>query len=238
MTPYYQDDAVTLYHGDCLELADVWVGADVMVTDPPYGMKWTKNGLYTRSAAAKKAGRVDSHLPTHDGIANDDSTATRDAALAVWAGKPAMCFGSLLIQPPVQTRHIAVYVKPLDTGVLSGFAGLRRNIEAIYFVGSHPEWVRGGKRSSVFETTWRVAGTPAGLAASSGHPHAKPTDVLRELIGLAPGVVADPFMGSGSTLRAAKDVGRRAIGIELDERYCEIAAKRLSQEVLDFGGVA
>lgn len=70
------------------------------------------------------------------------------------------------------------------------------------------------------------------------HPTEKPTDLLRHLLSKCPfGVVADPFMGSGSTLRAAKDLGRKAIGVELEERYCEIAAKRMGQEVL-FGDVA
>jgi DNA modification methylase len=68
------------------------------------------------------------------------------------------------------------------------------------------------------------------------HPTQKPLTLMTRIIGdLTIGTVADPFMGSGSTLRAAKDLGRGAIGIEIDERYCEIAARRLAQGVLDFG---
>ena len=68
------------------------------------------------------------------------------------------------------------------------------------------------------------------------HPNEKPVSLMRYLLTKHDGeIILDPFMGSGTTLRAAKDLGRRAIGIEIEERYAEIAAKRLAQEVLPFG---
>jgi len=74
------------------------------------------------------------------------------------------------------------------------------------------------------------------------HPCEKPQDLIRHALTMSHRAghppILDPFAGSGTTLRAAKDLGRKAIGVELDERYCEIAAKRCAQEVLDFGGVA
>ena len=237
--PYYQDDHVTLYHGDCLEITD-WLTADVLLTDPPYGIAWTQNGISLTSRANRAAGNYDGAQRTqHGGIANDDSTETRDAALDLWGDRPAIVFGALRLPAPTGTRHTAVYRKPIDTGVQAALAGLRRDLEAIYLLGKHPDWKRGQApqfRSSVFDTSARVSGTPVGLAARHGHPHAKPLDVLEALLGILPrGVIADPFAGSGSTLVAAKALGRRAIGVELEERYAEIAARRLSQDVLDFG---
>jgi site-specific DNA-methyltransferase (adenine-specific) len=94
-----------------------------------------------------------------------------------------------------------------------------------------PAW-NGGGRSSV----WHLP-----VEQNQGHPTAKPLVMVREWVRLFsnPGdLILDPFLGSGTTLRAAKDEGRRGVGIELDRRYCDLAASRLAQDVLDFGGAA
>jgi site-specific DNA-methyltransferase (adenine-specific) len=162
-------------------------------------------------------------------IANDADLTVRDAALHAWGDKPAMVFGALLKPFPNGTCHVLIYAKPPDAGIMGARAGRRKDAEAICMVGPWPTGI--GGKSSIIGTHRRVAG-PTGVGLEAGHPHAKPLDVLSELIGMTTGTIADPFMGSGSTLRAAKDLGRKAIGIEIEERYCEIAAKRLAQEVL------
>src|SRR5690606_23666964 len=87
--------------------------------------------------------------------------------------------------------------------------------------------------------TFHVDAVPS-TSVPGGHPFPKPPTLIAQLIDwVAPeGTIIDPFLGSGTTLRVAKDHGRKAIGIEIEERYCEIAAKRLAQEVLDFGAVS
>jgi site-specific DNA-methyltransferase (adenine-specific) len=224
-TPYYQDDHVTIYHGDCREVTE-WLSADVLVTDPPYGIGWNQASYLT-------VGRSEgTRTKQHDGIANDEDTSARDEALAMWAPRPALVFGACETPTPKGTRRTLVFHKPADSG-LFGSIIWRKDWEPIYMVGKWP--TSPATESSVIRTRY---GSHREYAQGV-HPHAKPDDVLKRLIAKCPpGVVADPFMGSGSTLRAAKDLGRKAIGIELDERYCEIAANRMGQEVLDFGGVA
>lgn len=223
--PYYQDDHVTLYHGDCREITE-WLTGDVMVTDPPYGIGWTPPsggvGLGKHGAA----------------IAGDEDTASRDVALRLWGDRPWLCFGSLRAQLPPGWRQALVFHKDCAH---AGLVGVRRpwrnNWEPIFVGGKWPDQT---PRIDAVVRTFETAATGySGYVTRAKHPHAKPVDVLTQLISACPpGVIVDPFVGSGSTLRAAKDLGRKAIGVELDERYCEIAAKRLGQEVLDFGGVA
>ena len=86
----------------------------------------------------------------------------------------------------------------------------------------------------------RIGAVHGLVAEMGGHPHTKAPSVMGALVALTPtgSVIADPFAGSGSTLVAAKMLGRKAIGVEIEERYCEIAARRLAQGVLDFGAAS
>ena len=143
-------------------------------------------------------------------------------------------FGDLMLAPPAGTKLVGVYAKPPDAGLRGAIGGVRRDLEAVYLLGPWPSGV--GGRSALFRTAASNVGNPTGIVArSGGHPHAKPLDLLVQLLTMTPGgVIADPFAGSGSTGVAAKALGRKAILVELEERYAEIAARRLSQDVLDF----
>ncbi|MCL2729303.1 MAG: site-specific DNA-methyltransferase [Actinomycetia bacterium] len=218
--PYYADDAVTLYLGDCREIT-AWLAADVLVTDPPYGRAW-------RQGVLARPGRVSDG---HAGIAGDADTSARDEALALWGGRPAIVFADLMLGPPPRARLPLIYAKPSNAGLRGGFGAFRRDIEGIYLAGDWPS--RLGGRSAVLRTAARSMGGEAGLTGRYGHPHAKPVDVCEQLIAACPeGTVADPFAGSGSVLVAARNLGRRAIGVEIDEGYARAAALRLAQGVL------
>lgn len=219
MIPYYDDGTVTIYHGDARELLPVVSEAGaVLVTDPPYGIGHSSN----KTGAPRRG----------EQIANDDSTAVRDVVLKEWAGKPAIVFGSCRTsKPPIPIRAVLVWDKGGHVGMGDLSLPWKQNWEHIYISG--PGFV--GRRDTGvlrFNAMW-----PCNDLYS--HPHEKPIELMRALVGkCAPlATIIDPFMGSGTTLRAAKDLGRRAIGVEVEERYCEAAARRMAQEVL-FGEVA
>lgn len=204
MTPYYADHLVSIYHGDCREVTE-WMAADVLVTDPPYGMAHIAGGGRPKRP-----------------IAGDGDTSTRDAALVMWGEKPALVFGRWDQPHPIAARICLTW----DKGDWPGMGDLSEpwgpSTEEVYVLG------RGfvGRRRGTVLRCDRITG-------SQIHPTEKPLPLMRTLIeACPPGVIADPFMGSGTTLRAAKDLGRKAIGIEINERYCEIAARRMGQEVL------
>lgn len=219
--PYWSGDGIILYLGDCREITE-WLVAHVLVTDPPYGRGWKQGDTGKRYRCPNNA---------RGGIAGDSDTTVRDQAFAAWGNRPAVAFGDLMLAPPVGTKQVMVYAKPQGAGVRGATGGFRRDAEAVYLIGP---WSSGiGGQSSVLRTGARGVASTYGLAIRHGHPHAKPVDVMETLIAACPpGIIADPFAGAGSTLVAARNQGRQAIGVEVDERYAERAARRLDQGIL------
>ena len=225
MTIYWQGDGITLYHGDCREITDWLAEADVLVSDPPYGIGY--------------ASRRDGLAPIH----GDADPAVRDDVIEMWLPKPAVMFGTWRVPRPSTTRAMLIWDKSGAGGFVRDHPDIPwgRTHEEIYVLGTWPTLKPGGRareggRPSVGNSVIRVPGMNPASADRPSHPTPKPVPLMEALIAKCPpGTIADPFAGSGSTLVAAKLQGRNAIGVELEERYCEIAARRLDQGVLDFG---
>ena len=216
--PYYEDDFVTLFHGDCLEVTD-WLDADVLVTDPPYGIAW--RGITT--------GVNKGYEKNKDGIYGDLDAKVRDYVLALWEKKPAVVFGSWRVKRPASTKHRLIWHKAgMPPGPLN--APFMTQDEEIYIWGDGFVSTSPPMRSVITTNEPRSI-----VVAQIGHPTPKPIGLMELLISRCPdGVVADPFAGSGATLVAARNLGRKAIGVELEEKYCEIIARRLSQQAFNF----
>jgi DNA modification methylase len=212
LTPYYQDDACTIYHGDCREILPHLEPVDLVVSDPPFGIN------HASSFGASWENTV---------IANDESTDARDWVVSYFHDTPMLLFGTWKAQRPAATRQVLIF----DKGPAFGMGDLsfpwKNSFEEIYVIGN------GFKADRRDEGVIKGHFTAFSEAAGRVHPNEKPVSLLQYLISRHPGnTILDPFMGSGTTLRAAKDLGRKAIGIEIEEKYCEIAVKRLAQEVL------
>jgi DNA modification methylase len=224
--PFYADGAVTIYHGDCRDILPA-IGSesvDLIVTDPPYGIEFRSNFRVATPRFSPIAGDVGvdvSWLSDAVRVLRDTSAAyiaTRWDVFPIWAEAVAM---------QMDLKNCIVWAKPGGgMGDLEGDYCPEHEFLVYAVKGRHI--LRGGRIGNV----WRVAKDPP---ASYEHPTQKPVGLLHRAIEKssdAGALVLDPFMGSGSTLRAAKNLGRRAIGIELEERYCEVAVRRLAQEVL------
>lgn len=215
MNPYYSDESVTLYHGDCREI-QAWLAADVLVTDPPYGMGYESN--FNRDKRNAKVGRS---------IGGDVTTQARDEALLLWGNRPALVFGRWNIPRPEDAVGRLIW----DRGY-HGMGDIKfpwgPAEEEIYVLG---KGFVGTREPNVIS----VHAYMSGDARRPDHPTPKPVGLMERLIVKTSGVVADPFAGSGSTLIAARNLGRKSIGVEVEERYCELIASRLAQGALDFG---
>ncbi len=235
--PYYQDDLVTIYHGDCREVLPGLGMVGGVVTSPPYNLGDMSGGYANLSGG---------YASYHDQMPHGEYVAWQRGVLAdLWEHltengaifynhKPRVRGGLLWtpleLNPGLPLRQIIIWARA------SGM-----NWSETHLLPMH-EWIllfakpdfRFSKATSIVGDVWRLpqlqgddrpdhpAPFPVGLAARA-------TNILAEANG---GTVLDPFVGSGTTLVAAKASGLRSIGIEIEERYCEIAATRCSQEVL------
>jgi hypothetical protein len=211
--PYYEQDGITIYHGDCREILPR-LRADALVFDPPYGI-------------SLRNGDVDGHRSERWGsiVGDEDGEVGRFAiAWALGGGMTVAAFASPWKPWPGRWRNQIVW----DKGGAVGGGGdirtcLKRSWELIQV------WNRGPINGGRGESVWRYPIVPQD---TSDHIAAKPVALMARLIHTFTDVtdsIVDPTMGSGSTLAAARLCGRRAVGVEVEERYCEIAARRLEE---------
>lgn len=209
MTPYYQDSAVTIYHGDCAALVPSLGRFDLLLTDPPYGIGADKHQGKRENGWKQYGGEWDNARPSRWVV---ESAIARCDGHIIWGG-----------------NYFADWL-PAKMGWLV-WNKMQRNFS---LADGELAWTS-------YEKALRIADISRGEAIQDGkeHPTQKSVELFRWCIqyadrarGADAANILDPFMGSGTTLRAAKDLGRKAIGIEIEERYCEIAARRMSQEVL------
>jgi DNA modification methylase len=232
MKPYYEHGGITIYHGDCREVIPSLIpdSVDLIVSDPPYGVMWESG-----------------HRQKNFGlIVGDDSKesaieGTRLALSLLKRGRHVYLFGqypllSLPLSEPVELIWDKQNQNSGDLGLPWG--NQHEYIQfAVYNISNANRAAGAGRYSARMRKGSVLRCLRPNGSAVCNHPTEKPVRLLRELIESSSCIgetVLDHFAGSGSTLVAAQMESRRAIGIEIEERYCEIAAKRLSQEVLDF----
>ena len=210
MTPYYQDSACTIYHGDCREILPQLPKVDLVLTDPPYGISHPCN---FKDRGRDRLAACRNYADVHGDSEPFDPTPWIGFSCILWGGN---YYSSRL--PDKSGWPVWDKERPDDLD--------QATCELAW-----SNVVKGVRR---FRYLWN------GMIRAGDdyleHPTQKPVELMAWCLSLRwtqdAQTILDPFMGSGTTLRAAKDLGRKAIGIEIEERYCEIAARRLAQEVL------
>lgn len=215
--PYYQSGGITIYLGDCRKIAPTLdPQPQAVITDPPYGIGWDTD--YTRFTGAAAVPRTNFPRVEGDEAPFDPSP---------WIGYTrCVLFGA---------NHFAPLLPPSPTWVVWD---KRCGSPSNDFADCELAWVKENGPARIFRHYWNGMLKDSERGEKRQHPTQKPVALMAWIIqrySRTDDLILDPYMGSGTTLVAAKRIGNRAIGIEKDERYCEIAAIRLSQEVFNFG---
>lgn len=241
--PYYQDDSVTIYHGDCLDVMnDLYAMFDLVLTSPPYNLGTNRGGpggFNAKSVAAlSMIGGYDSYhdampQPEYDAwqrlfVATAWQTLTETGAL-FYQHKPRVQYGEAMLPTEygrgLPLRQVVIWDRSTGLNFSESFFLPKSEWIVIW---AKPGWRLVSRVAAQLGDVWRFP-----PEVRDDHPAPFPIGLPLRVIGATTARdVLDPFMGSGTTLRAAKDLGRRAVGIEIDERYCEIAARRMAQGVL------
>jgi site-specific DNA-methyltransferase (adenine-specific) len=228
MRPYYDEGGITIYHGDCRELLPELGPIDALLADPPFGFRAyeTDRELDPATFFAGVAPRTVALMSYPEILVGWCVKIGRVPGewITWWPSNATLKAGGRHKDVPRQTECIAVFGGVFADGVREPRADNRPRVN-----GETGDTVRAGD-------VWRDPSPGLGFnSAERRHPNEKPLSLMHKLVALCSRegeLVVDPTMGSGTTLRAAKDLGRRAIGIDLVEANCETAARRLKQEVL------
>ena len=257
MEPYYSDDFVTLWHGDSdgtlggTDILSTLAGPfDAVITDPPYnvsggdrtGREGTTLGTLVRKDGTKR--KVQRDFGTWDRtwvpapFLAETTRLLRDGGSLI-AFTSEFLIGDYMASG-LNHRNLIYWRKSNPTPAFRKLY-VRAVEMAVWQVKGKTGWTwnSGGYTVNVLEGPI-VAGFACANGQTREHPTQKPLWLMARLIEQHTNegdLILDPFAGSGTTAVAAKRMGRRAVVIEQDESYCEIAAKRLAQGVLDFGGV-
>lgn len=233
MSLYYEDEFVQLHHGDCREILANMAEASVraVLTDPPYTER-----THAKARSLYADGIIHEGVTTFAAISDEDLRAVLSEMGRVSQGwvvatldyRHALEFD---LNPPagLKCQRVGVWVKTNPTPQITGDRPAQ-GWEAIgYFhrAKGRSVWNGGGKHGNYVTR----------IADATGHPTTKPLAIVEDWVRMFsdPGdTILDPFAGSGTTLRAAVNNGRKAIGVEVEEKYCELIVKRLSQQAFDF----
>lgn len=226
--PYYSDDSCIVLLGDCRELLPHIGPVDLVLTDPPYGVGYvTARRSRTDPLVAPIAGDESLNLLA-DAMPLLDRLLRQDRHAYFFSSARKIGQTCEIVADYWKVKNVLVWDKG-DAGSVGDLdAGYGVTWEGIVYANKGRRSLIGPRPRTVYRYEWSGTRDPV-------HPTVKPVGVLTWLASKSsePGeTILDPFMGSGTTLRAAKDLGRKAIGIEIEERYAEIAAKRLQQSVL------
>lgn len=222
MKPYYEHGGVTIYHGDCTE-TPLPLPVAAVITDPPYGMK-DKTHRGTRFSGNSNLHSGAFVARNWDAIHGDDKPF--DPSLWLTYPKVAL-FGAVHFSDKLPPSRAWIVWDKREGGTPDD------NADCDFIWTNLPGVAR------LYSQLWRgVCRRGEDNALPLLHPHQKPLELMQFIIKRCrlteKDLILDPYAGSGSTLAAAKSLGFPAIGIEIEEKYCEIAAKRLSQEVFQF----